>query len=82
MGADFAMGFRRSFIFWGAVIPVIIAVLLGVRGVLSFLAGLGALSLILWLARSRIGGVTGDVFGMIVEIVETAALLAFLVRTA
>jgi adenosylcobinamide-GDP ribazoletransferase len=82
MGADFAMGFRRSFLFWGAVIPILIAVLLGVRGVLSLLAGLGALSFILWLAKSRIGGVTGDVFGMIVEIVETVVLAAFLMRTA
>jgi adenosylcobinamide-GDP ribazoletransferase len=82
MGADFAMGFRRSFIFWGAVIPFVIAVLLGVRGVLSFLAGLGALSMVLWLAKSRIGGVTGDVFGMIVELVETVVLVAFLMRTA
>jgi adenosylcobinamide-GDP ribazoletransferase len=82
MGADFAMGFRRSFIFWGAVIPFVIAVLLGVRGVVSLLAGLGALSLVLWLAKSRIGGVTGDVFGMIVELVETVVLVAFLMRTA
>jgi adenosylcobinamide-GDP ribazoletransferase len=82
MGADFAMGFRRSFLFWGAVIPILIAVLLGVRGLLSFLAGLGALSLVLWLAKSRIGGVTGDVFGMIVEIVETVVLASFLMRTA
>jgi len=78
MGADFASGFRRSLILWGAIIPVAVALLLGMRGVVSLLAGVGAAALILWFATSRIGGVTGDVFGMLVEIVETVVLLAFL----
>jgi adenosylcobinamide-GDP ribazoletransferase len=78
MGADFAAGFRRSLIAWGGIIPVTIAILLGVGGVVSALAGLGAAALVLWLAQSRIGGVTGDVFGMIVEIVEASVLVAFL----
>jgi adenosylcobinamide-GDP ribazoletransferase len=77
MGADFALGFRRSFIIWGAVLPLGIAILLGIRGISSILAGLGAATLVLWLAKSRIGGVTGDVFGMLVEIVEVVVLLAF-----
>lgn len=80
MGADFAAGFRRSFIIWGAVIPLVIAISLGVRGALSILAGTGAMALVLWLANSRIGGVTGDVLGMLVEIVEVVVLLAFLVE--
>jgi len=77
MGADFASGFRGSFILWGAIIPLMIALLLGIRGVFSALAGVGAAALILWFAKSRIGGVTGDVFGMIVEVVEVVALLVF-----
>jgi adenosylcobinamide-GDP ribazoletransferase len=79
MGADFALGFRRSFILWGAILPLLIAFLLGVRGFISTAAGLGAALCVLWLARSRIGGVTGDVFGMIVEIVEVTVLVAFLI---
>ena len=79
MGADFAAGFRRSFLAWGAIIPVTLALLLNVRGVLSSLAKLGTSVLVLWLAQSRIGGVTGDVFGMLVEIVETVVLVAFLI---
>jgi len=77
MGADFASGFRGSFILWGAIIPLMIALLLGIRGVFSALAGVGAAALIFWFAKSRIGGVTGDVFGMIVEVVEVVALLVF-----
>ncbi|HMB21506.1 MAG TPA: adenosylcobinamide-GDP ribazoletransferase [Anaerolineales bacterium] len=79
MGADFASGFRRSFLLWGALVPLAIAILLGTRGVLSVLVGVGAAALISWFAKSRIGGVTGDVFGMIVEVVETVVLLVFLV---
>jgi len=78
MAADFVSGFQRSFILWGAIIPLTLVILLGLRGILSLVAGVGATALIIWLAKSRIGGVTGDVFGMIVEIVETVVLLVFL----
>lgn len=80
MGADFAKGFQRSFIVWGALIPLVIGIALGLRGVLAILAGIATAGLILRLAKSRIGGVTGDVFGMLVEIVETVVLLIFLTR--
>ena len=77
MGADFGSGFRRSFIFWGALIPLAIAIILDTRGILSIVAGLIAVTFVLGLAKSRIGGVTGDVFGMVVEVVETIVLLTF-----
>ncbi len=79
MGADFASGFHRSFVYIGALLPLGLAMILGTRGVISLLMGLAAAVLVLWLAKSRIGGVTGDVFGMVVEVVETAVLLAFVV---
>ena len=82
MGADFAAGFRRSFIVWGAIIPLAIAVLLGFRGILATLAGLSAATLVLSLAKSRIGGITGDIFGMVVELVETVVLIVFLVEVS
>jgi adenosylcobinamide-GDP ribazoletransferase len=77
MAADFASGFRRSFLVWGALIPVTLTISFGLRGVLSALTGLGAAALTLSFARARIGGVTGDVFGMLVEIVEAVVLLVF-----
>jgi adenosylcobinamide-GDP ribazoletransferase len=79
MGADFAAGFQRSFLLLGGILPLAAAILLGTRGILSVLIGVGATALILWFAKSRIGGVTGDVFGSIVEMVETVVLLVFLV---
>jgi adenosylcobinamide-GDP ribazoletransferase len=79
MGADFLSGFRRSSILRGALLPLAIALLLGVHGVFAALAGAGAAALSLSFAKSRIGGITGDVFGMVVEAVEVVVLLAFLV---
>ncbi|MBI1794467.1 MAG: adenosylcobinamide-GDP ribazoletransferase [Chloroflexi bacterium] len=77
MGADFASGLRRVFIFVSALLPLGITLALGSRGILSALAGLCAAALVLLFARSRIGGVTGDVFGMVIEIVEAIVLLVF-----
>ena len=80
LGADFSLGLQRSFIYVGAVLPMALAVVLQVQGSLSLLAGVGVTLLILRLARSRIGGVTGDVLGTIVEVVETVVLLVFVVK--
>ncbi len=77
MGADFKAGFRPSFIAAGAALPLALAVCLGARGFVALLLALLAAAWVLWLAKSRIGGVTGDVFGMTVEAAEAAALLAF-----
>jgi cobalamin synthase len=43
------------------------------------LTGAGAAALVLWFVKSRIGGVTGNVFGTVVEVVETVLLLTFLI---
>ncbi len=77
MGADFKAGFKRWFIFVGAIVPLGLAFALGARGLISLLAGLIAAAFVLRLAKSRINGVTGDVFGMMVEVVEVVSLLAF-----
>jgi len=77
MGADFKAGFRPWFIAAGAIIPLGLAIALGTRGLVSLAAGLIAAALVLRLAKSRINGVTGDVFGMTVEVVEVVSLLVF-----
>jgi adenosylcobinamide-GDP ribazoletransferase len=77
MAADFSSGLRRSSIVVSAIIPLALMILLGLRGVLSALTGIGAAALILWQAKLRIGGITGDIFGMIVEVVEVVVLLGF-----
>jgi adenosylcobinamide-GDP ribazoletransferase len=52
-----------------------------VRGVAAVLAGLCAGDLLRRLARRRLGGMTGDVFGAVVE-VSTAVVLLVLALTA
>jgi adenosylcobinamide-GDP ribazoletransferase len=79
MAADFKSGLSRSSILLSAIIPLALLVLLGLRGILSTLLGIITAVLLLWLSKSRIGGVTGDVFGMLVEVVETTVLLTFLI---
>jgi len=78
MGADFAKGLRRSAIFITAILPLALAFLVGVPGFISLLAALAAAAAVLGLAYGRIGGVTGDVFGLLVEVTETAILLVLI----
>lgn len=80
MGADFALGLS-----WKSVVPasLILAGLIYLaswRGLAAFGLAVLAAAGIIALARSRLKGLTGDVFGFIVETAELAVLLAFCVR--
>jgi adenosylcobinamide-GDP ribazoletransferase len=81
LGADFASGLRTHSIFLGSLIPVGLAVWLQGTGLLAVALGLLVTALILVAARRNLGGVTGDVFGMIVELVEAAVLLTLSVTS-
>lgn len=80
MGADFAAGLTKTAIALGALIPLGLALWLGWQGLLALAAGLLATFVILRLARSNLGGVTGDVFGLLIEITEVVVLLVFTLR--
>lgn len=75
MGADFALGLKRNAIFITAVLPLGLAVAMGMQGLWALLAAIMAASAVLGIAHKSINGVTGDVFGMLVEVTETAVLL-------
>lgn len=77
MGADFVSGLRRGVIFVTAILPLGLAFLLGVPGLFAVLAALAAAVAVLGLAWNRIKGITGDVFGMLVEVTEGVVLLSF-----
>lgn len=77
MGADFAAGLRKASLFWGGLIPLGLALALGWSGLLALALGLLVALGVLMLAKNRLGGVTGDVFGLLVESVEIVVLMAF-----
>lgn len=77
MGADFASGLKRSAIFITAILPLGLAFLLGAQGIYAVPVALFAAIAVLGLAIMRINGVSGDVFGMLVEVTETSVLLTF-----
>jgi adenosylcobinamide-GDP ribazoletransferase len=66
-------------------VTAVTAVALGgypaVRGVVAVLAGLGAGDLLRRLARRRLGGMTGDVFGAVVEACAAVVLLVMALTT-
>jgi adenosylcobinamide-GDP ribazoletransferase len=80
MGADFAAGLRPA-AFLSAAIPLIGLVIWG--GWKAFAAVL-ACHLAAWgiflFSKNRLGGVTGDVFGLTVEAAEILTLLTFCVQ--
>ena len=80
MGAAFGEQVRPFFLLLATVLPVGLLLLLGWRGGLALLLAVLAVGGIMALARKRIGGVTGDVYGLTVEMVELVVLLAFGVR--
>ena len=57
------------------VIPLSLAVLCGWRGFAALVVGCVCAAVIIRLARIRLGGLTGDIFGLIVESVEAVILL-------
>jgi adenosylcobinamide-GDP ribazoletransferase len=75
MGADFASGVRRSSLIWGGIIPLSLAIYLGVSGLIAGVIAFLTVFFLLRFVRNRIGGVTGDIFGLIVETIETITLI-------
>ncbi len=80
MGADFSSGLSKSALVWGAIIPLGLTSLLGLHSLLALAAILLAAMGLLRLVCSRIGGVTGDVFGLLVELTEITVLLVFCIQ--
>ncbi len=77
LGADFAVGLRpASFVVAGAVMAAVTA-LGGLRALVAVAAAHLVAWLILQVARRRLGGVTGDILGLTVELAELAALLVY-----
>lgn len=80
MGASFAAGMTPGVLAAAALLPLLLGGLAPLRGLMALLVAGGAVWGALRLARARIGGVTGDVYGLVVELCELAVLLVFAAR--
>ena len=82
LGADFALGLRPPVFAAAAAFMVLVTALGGPRALAAVAAAHIVAWLILQLARQRLGGVTGDILGLTVELSELVILLVYAVRLA
>jgi adenosylcobinamide-GDP ribazoletransferase len=80
LGEHFAAGLSAPQLWAGGVVVLIVALLGGPWAWLAVAAAHVAAWLVVRLARSRLGGVTGDVLGLTVELAELAVLLVYAIR--
>lgn len=77
LGAEFALGVTRLTYFWAGLVPLALLGFGGLRGLTAAAVGLLVALGVIRLANRRLGGLTGDVLGLQVELVELAVLLVF-----
>ena len=80
LGSAFASGLRWPMILVAGLLPVTLAAMAGMRGFVSVgmvcLAGL----IVFRVVKRRLGGMTGDVFGLLIELSEVVVLMVFAVQ--
>lgn len=82
LGAEFAAGLTKSIWLGAALIPILLSVPGVPRSIFAAIAAVFVTGTIIRVAQTRLGGVTGDVLGMTIEVVEVAVLLVFCLQTA
>jgi adenosylcobinamide-GDP ribazoletransferase len=82
LGAAFSAGLPNASWLGGAIVPFVLIVPGAPRSIFAALAAALVTFGIVRLARSRLGGVTGDVFGLTIEVVEAVVVLVFCINTA
>lgn len=75
MAVMFHAGLTRRIVFIALMFTALVCAFFGVRGLLALVVALAVAFLIARLAQNRLGGLTGDTYGMICESVEVAVLL-------
>jgi adenosylcobinamide-GDP ribazoletransferase len=80
LGAEFASGVSWRTFVYAALVPIGLVVLGGLRAILAAAAAHLVAFSVARLARSRLGGITGDVLGLTVELSEAAVLLVFAIQ--
>jgi len=77
MGEAFKQGLNRTVYVGAAIVPIVLIGLGGWRAIIAVVLVHVAARGIIRVTRSRLGGVTGDVFGLTVEVSELIVLLVF-----
>jgi adenosylcobinamide-GDP ribazoletransferase len=80
MGAAFAAGLTPGVIAIAGLLPIVLLLFAGGRGLVAAVLATLAMLALVRLARERLGGVTGDVYGLVVEASEVVMLLVFAAR--
>ena len=84
MGAGFARGLTPPVVALAALVPLAWLILGALSGTWSVVTALALAHLvaaaIVAFARARLGGVTGDIFGLTVELTELTLLLVFILQ--
>jgi adenosylcobinamide-GDP ribazoletransferase len=80
MAADFASGLTSRTILLAGILPLILVIIGGWRAFAAAGLSIAAAWLIFRFARNRIGGVSGDVFGLTIELTELVVLLTYAAR--
>lgn len=78
LGADFAAGLTGRALLWALLAPLALGLTFPTLHLLAAVALAGGVTW--WIIRAagaRLGGVTGDVYGLVVELSEVAVLLAY-----
>lgn len=76
MAAMFRAGLTRRIVFVATMFTVLVCALFGAHGVLAFSVAFVIALLVARWAQNRLGGLTGDIYGMICESVEVIVLVA------
>lgn len=77
LGDMFASGLRTRAFFFGAFPVIILGYFIGWQAAPVAVVVTALAFLVFRFARARLGGMTGDVFGLVVELVEVMALIGF-----
>lgn len=80
LASPFLDGARRWFAVWLVPAGIALAAVHGPTGAVALVAGVGAATGVVVLARRRIGGFTGDVLGAAAVVGETTCLLVLAAR--
>lgn len=82
MGVEFARGITRQTIIVAAIVPALLlfASFISWQMMVSIIAAHAVTFLVIRFARARIGGITGDVIGLAVEVSEAIMLITFAVN--